>query len=276
MTRSFAASLAVLAVAALSLGAGSPGARAARPSDAAAPPPHRAAPFALVASTCPPGELPDGDSCIRPPTGDEGAPESESAPGGHRDRRGRWVTYDQIPRRPERPPDYDAYIYPVPCDHGCVVSGYDLDRPDELQRRGRRLRYVGHGAVDLPQPKGTPIRMVPLEHQQGDAEVLFVGDLFGLTVVTRNIINESGLSREYVMLFGHLDSAASGLRAGSPLAPGAAVGTVGDTGSLDLVHLHLEVRRVRDGVDPEKLAPAALIDDGSTIPCDPRNVLPLR
>ena len=78
------------------------------------------------------------------------------------------------------------------------------------------------------------------------------------------------------MLFGHLDSTAPGLRAGSPLAPDAPVGTVGDTGSPDLVHLHLEVRRVRDGVDPEKLSAASLIDDGSTIPCDPRNVLPLR
>ena len=43
---------------------------------------------------------------------------------------GHWVVYDEIPRRPERPADYDAYRYPVPCERACVVSGYDLDRSD--------------------------------------------------------------------------------------------------------------------------------------------------
>jgi hypothetical protein len=51
------------------------------------------------------------------------------------------------------------------------------------------------------------------------------------------------------------------------------------------VHLHLEARRVRQGVDVGRLgtssmqgktSPFALIADENSVVCDPRNVLPLR
>ncbi|HEY5146053.1 MAG TPA: hypothetical protein VII82_04775, partial [Polyangiaceae bacterium] len=85
-------------------------------------------------AACPRGTLPDGDACVRLPSAsdddDRGQPEAESSSNSHRDRLGRWVVYDEIPRRPDRPADYDAYRYPVPCEPGsswpCVVSGYDL------------------------------------------------------------------------------------------------------------------------------------------------------
>jgi murein DD-endopeptidase MepM/ murein hydrolase activator NlpD len=223
------------------------------------------------------GTLPDGDVCVRLP-GEDDAPEAEPAENAHHDKHGHWVAYDQIPRRPERPADYDAYRYPVPCTKACVASGYDLDRPDELQRRGRRLSHVGHGAVDMVQKKGTPVALVALEHQEGDAEVVFAGPLFGTTVVTRHTLREGGQLRDYVMLFGHLDGFAPGLAAGVPLREGDLVGYVGNTGSPELVHLHLEVRRVRAGIDvtSKKLAGPALVDNETSIVCDPRNVLPLR
>jgi murein DD-endopeptidase MepM/ murein hydrolase activator NlpD len=224
---------------------------------------------------CPVGTLPDGDACVRLP-GEDQAPEAELTANAHHDKQGRWVVYDQIPRRPERPADYDAYRYPVPCAHACVVSGYDLDRPDEMQRRGRRLSHVGHGAVDLVQPKGTPVTLVTLEHQEGDAEVLYVGPLFGTTVLTRHTLREGGQLRDYVLLYGHLDGPAPGLSAGAHLKEGDVVGFVGDTGSPELVHLHLEARRVRSGADLAKLAPSAWIDNEVSVVCDPRNVLPLR
>ncbi len=41
--------------------------------------------------------------------------------------------------------------------------------------------------------------------------------------------------------------------AGVRLREGDAIGFVGDTGSPELVHLHLETRRVRDGIDAAKL-----------------------
>ncbi len=118
--------------------------------------------------------------------------------------------------------------------------------------------------------------LVPLEHQQGDAEVVFVGPLFGTTVVTRHTLREGGRVRDYVLLFGHLDAPADGIRAGVRLTRGDLVGFVGNTGSPELVHLHLEARRVRDGVDVSKLAPEALAANENTVVCDPRNVLPLR
>jgi murein DD-endopeptidase MepM/ murein hydrolase activator NlpD len=225
---------------------------------------------------CPAGTLPDGDVCVHL-AGDDDGPEAEPEENAHHDRRGRWIVYDQIPRRPERTADYDAYRYPVPCTKGCVVSGYDLDRPDESQRRGRRLSHVGHGAVDLVQRKGTPVTMLPLEHQEGDAEVIYVGALFGTTVLTRHALREGGQLRDYVLLFGHLDAPAPGLTVGSRLREGDLVGFVGDTGSPELVHLHLEARRVRSGVDVAKLAGgAAMIANENSVVCDPRNVLPTR
>jgi murein DD-endopeptidase MepM/ murein hydrolase activator NlpD len=212
----------------------------------------------------------------------------------HRDSLGRWVVYEEIPRRPDRPADYGAYRYPVPCgadDDGgtqddaraptraprgqCVVSGYDLDRSDDEQRRAPRLRDVGHGAVDLPERRGTPVVLLSLEHQEGNAEVVYVGPLFGTTVVTRHTVREAGQLRDYLVLFGHLDAASPGLSPGSAVREGDVVGLVGDSGSPGLVHLHLEVRRLRDGVDVARLAPASLVDGTESIVCDPRNVLPL-
>ncbi|MBK8216691.1 MAG: M23 family metallopeptidase [Myxococcales bacterium] len=233
------------------------------------------------ASPCPQGTLPDEGACVRAEALDtsEGA-EKEAAPNGHHDRSGRWAIYEQIPKLPERPAAYEAYRYPVqPGLPGgkYVVSGYDLDQPDERQRRGRTLSHVGHGGLDLPQTKGAPVVLVALEHQQGDAEVLFTGRLFGTTVITRHTVREGGRTREYLVLFGHLDSIAPSVSPGVRLPEGAPVGGVGDTGSPQLVHLHLEVRRVREGVDLTKIAGGgALIAESVSVVCDPRNVLPLQ
>jgi hypothetical protein len=257
---------------ALTLGAGQPRGAAVH----VAVPSHAEALSPLTPALCPTGALPDGNACVRLPGDGDDGPEAEPETNAHHDKRGNWVVYDQIPRRPDRPIDYDAYLYPVPCAHDCVVSGYDLDHPDDAQRRGRRLSHVGHGAVDLPQKKGTAISLVPLEHQEGDAEVIFVGPLFGTTVITRQALREGGQLRDYLELFGHLEAPAPGLAAGSALKEGDLVGYVGDTGSPELVHLHLEMRRVRAGVDLTRLEPGAMIANETSVVCDPRNVLPLR
>ncbi len=238
----------------------------------------REAPLTPWAS-CPSGTAPDNDACIHLVASDDG-PVAEAQSNTHRDRSGRWATYEQIPRLPERPADYDLYRYPIPpglAGGHYVVSGYDLDQPDAKQRRGATLRHVGHGAVDLPQAKGTPIHMITLEHQEGDAEVLYAGPLFGTTVLTRHTLREGGRTRDYVMLLGHLDSIAPGITVGTLVKDGQLVGAVGDTGSPSLVHLHLEIRRVRDGIDLAKVpaGPGMILETVSVV-CDPRNVLPLR
>jgi murein DD-endopeptidase MepM/ murein hydrolase activator NlpD len=232
-------------------------------------------------ASCPEGTLPDGDVCVHLPSDDpgEGSPK-EAASNGHRERSGKWSVYEQIPRLPDRPAEYEAYEYPIPPGlpgGKYVVSGYDLDRPDALQRRGRTLSHVGHGGLDLPQKKGTPVALVALEHQQGDAEVLYAGRLFGTTVVTRHSVREAGRVRDYLVLFGHLDSIAEGISAGVKIPQGTVVGAVGDTGSPELVHLHLEVRRARDGVDLARVpGGGSLVAESVSVVCDPRNVLPLR
>jgi len=233
----------------------------------------------VMTAACPAGTLPDSDVCVHLPGDPESGEDTLAESNAHRERTGRWAVYEQIPRRPERPASYDAYRYPVPPGlpgGHYVVSGYDLDRPDESQRRGRTLHATGHGGVDLPDPRGTPVKLVALEHQVGDADVLYVGVLFGNTVVTRHTVREAGHERDYLLVFGHLDAPGSTVRPGARLGAGDTVGFVGDTGSRELVHLHLEARRVRDGVDVAKLSPEGLVASENTIVCDPRNVLPLK
>lgn len=249
----------------------SPGARSTEPSDA--PPAESRAPAAL----CPIDTLPDGGVCVpvRDVTaGGEALAEQRAA---HHDRQGRLRVYDQIPRRPERPADYRRYQLPVPPlpQQSFVTSGYDLDQPDDEQRRGAAMKAVGHGGVDLAQKRGTQVLLVPLEHQVGEADVLFVGKLFGNSVVTHHTVREGGGLRDYMVIYGHLEKPASGLTKGSTLAAGSVVGFVGDSGSPGVVHLHLEVRRAREGVSLNALAAGELAHNSKTVACDPRNVLPL-
>jgi murein DD-endopeptidase MepM/ murein hydrolase activator NlpD len=157
-----------------------------------------------------------------------------------------------------------------------VSSGFDLDLPDEYQRRGPKFRAVGHGGVDLPQPRGTPVLLVPLEGQRADAVVVFIGELFGTTVITHHTLLEGGESRDYFVLFGHLDTIAPEVLPGVALAAERVVGFVGDSGSRGVVHLHLEVRRVRPGVQWTGLPAGRLLAGDVSVVVDPRNVLPLR
>lgn len=201
-----------------------------------------------------------------------GAPWPAMVAGGHTDKAGQWVDYEQIPRRADRPQSYDAYRYPIDVP---VVSGYDLDKPDDEQRRGK-MNAIGHGGVDLVDKMGAPISMIRLEHQQGDAEVLYVGPLYGETVITRHSLREGGVTHDYVLLFGHLDRAGDDVRRGQRLKEGAIVGYVGNSDSPSLVHLHLEARRLRDGVDAWHLLGGAVLLRENTVVTDPRNVLPLK
>jgi murein DD-endopeptidase MepM/ murein hydrolase activator NlpD len=213
-----------------------------------------------------------------PPADDLGGEELLAYQGSHHDKKGRFEAYEQIPRRPDRPAPYDAYRYPVPApaQGRLLMSGYDLDRPDDEQRRGRKLSHVGHGGIDLAAPRGTEVHLVALEHQEGDAEIFFVGKLFGTTVVTRHELREGGRLRQYVVLHGHLDAPAAGRVVGERLAEGALLGYVGDTGSEGVVHLHFEVRQVREGIDLAKIAPTRVIANEVAVVCDPRNVLPIQ
>jgi murein DD-endopeptidase MepM/ murein hydrolase activator NlpD len=227
--------------------------------------------------SCPPRTLPDGGVCVPVPDTTRGGEALAEQRATHHDRRGQLRVYDQIPRRPERPADYRKYQLPVAAlpAQSFVTSGYDLDLPDEEQRRGAEMKAVGHGGIDIAQKRGTPVALVPLEHQVGDADVLFVGKLFGNSVVTHHAVREANALRDYLVIHGHLEKPASGLARGATLPAGAVVGYVGDSGSPGVVHLHLEVRRAREGISLSSLAPGELAHNAKTVACDPRNVLPL-
>src|SRR5579859_7121225 len=203
----------------------------------------------------------------------DGLPPPAITTNRHRQNDGMRVEYQQIARMASRPASYDAYRYPVP--RPAMVSGYDLDRPDGLQRRGS-MASVGHGGIDLVVARGTPIRAVPLEEQLGNAYVLYVGELFGNTVITRHVVRECGLPHDYITIFGHLEAPAAGIVRGRELHLGDVVGYVGDSASPRLVHLHLEVRRVRDGVDAWGVVGWDLKAREISIVTDPRNLLPLQ
>ncbi|MGC4063388.1 MAG: M23 family metallopeptidase [Polyangiaceae bacterium] len=231
-----------------------------------------------AAAPCPPGTLPDNGVCIPVPVAEDDTGEAlEPERNRHRTRSGEITEYDQIPRRPERPKDYRLYRYPVEplAGQSLLMSGYDLHLPDESQRRGSKLKATGHGGIDLAQKRGAEVRLVALEHQMEAAEVLYVGWLFGNSVVTLHRINEAGERREYIAIFGHLEKPARDLAASDVLDEGALVGYVGDSDSPGAVHLHLEIRQVRPGIEARGLAPGELVDNARTVACDPRNLLPL-
>jgi murein DD-endopeptidase MepM/ murein hydrolase activator NlpD len=249
------------------------------PVSYATPGEPRQLPPQLPDAACPRGTLPDANVCIPVPDPDaisaaEALLEEQNE---HHDRSGQLRVYDQIPRRPDRPKDFRKYRLPVPvlADQSFVTSGYDLDRPDAEQRRGVELSAVGHGGVDLAQARGTPVHLVNLQNQVGDAQVLAVGHLFGNSVVTLHTLREAGTLREYLVIYGHLDSAAPGISAGQTLRAGTLLGFVGDSGSPGVVHLHLETRRAREGVDAAQLPLGQVNQNAKTVVCDPRNVLEL-
>ncbi|MES1179127.1 MAG: M23 family metallopeptidase [Myxococcales bacterium] len=248
----------------------------------------RTAPLALVSQSpgardeladapCPRGTLPDGNVCVPVPDPEAGGQALNETQNEHHDRNGQLRIYDQIPRSPDRPKDIRAYRLPIPApaNGGFVGSGYDLDRPESEQRQGAEFSAVGHGGFDFAQGRGTEVRLVNLENQVGDASVLEVGHLFGNSVVTLHTVRESGQLREYVVIYGHLESAAPGLSHGQSLKPGALLGFVGDSGSPGIVHLHFEVRRAREGVDAGQLELGQVAQNAKTVACDPRNVLEL-
>jgi murein DD-endopeptidase MepM/ murein hydrolase activator NlpD len=230
-----------------------------------------------LSAPCPRGTLPDGEVCVPVPDTNAVGQALVAEQNEHHDRHGQRRVYDQIPLQEGRPKDYRRYRLPVPvlADQSFVESGYDLDRPDAEQRRGAELSAVGHGGVDLAQARGTEVRLVNLENQVGQAEVVGQGQLFGNSVVTRHTLRESGTLRDYLVIYGHLQSAAPGLAHGQSLEAGALIGYVGDSGSPGVVHLHLEVRRAREGVNAGQLPLGQVNQNAKTVVCDPRNVLQL-
>lgn len=212
---------------------------------------------------CGPGMLPEGPVCLRLPKAVVAAPSPRERP--------RDVEGDRIPRRPDRPSDPAAYVYPVGNEappH--VLGGFpDIPSPGSPWPTGE--------GIEIAASKGAEVIVASLEHQEGPAEVVFAGELYGPTVALLHTVREGARSRGYLAIYGYLDRIASAAAVGAKLESGNVIGAAGDAGALagGLGHIYLETRAVREGVvapfDARKLT-----DTAASVPCDARNVLVLR
>ncbi|HSN97726.1 MAG TPA: hypothetical protein VLS89_05485 [Candidatus Nanopelagicales bacterium] len=232
----------------------------------AAPAAPAGGPVTRLAALCPPRTLPEGQACIPLPAhagADEQAATSPAARAGALRAGG-----EHLPRRPDRPAAPDAYLYPVGPPEGspALIGGF------ELSPQGERRP----GVVDLAAMRGEKVALLPLDHQEGDAEVAFVGELRGITVGTLHRVREGDREHRFLVLYGHLERPGPGVVPGARLRAADAVGFAGDSGGADQVELRFEVRKLREGARIERLEPQRLLDQAISIPCDPRNVLPLR
>jgi hypothetical protein len=106
-------------------------------------------------------------------------------------------------------------------------------RDTYAEPRGGRV----HEALDIPAARGTPV----LSAADGTLQKLFDSKAGGLMVYAGDPTDR------FVLLYGHLDRYADGLREGMPLKRGQVIGYVGTTGNAPLgtPHLHFAIMRGR-------------------------------
>ena len=118
-------------------------------------------------------------------------------------------------------------------------------RPDQLSDTYADARAGGarvHDAIDIMAPAGTPV----LAATEGIVEKLFFSEGGGgITAYVRSP------DRRWIYYYAHLQAYAPGLREGTRLARGDAVGTVGSSGNANPAgpHLHFAVHRMEPEED---------------------------
>ena len=126
-------------------------------------------------------------------------------------------------------------------EHYSPRSEFKLVWPVEFVRINRGFRPASdtkHSGVDLGGRRGMPI----LASHEGI--VVYAGREFrgyGNMVLVE-------YDRQWATLYAHLDEI--GVKEGTILQPGDPIGSMGDSGKTTGVHLHFELMRNRDPVDP--------------------------
>ncbi|MDI1443281.1 hypothetical protein [Polyangium sp. 6x1] len=258
------------ALAALLAALGALGKTPRRKAPEAAPTPSTVAPG--VAASCGPRTLPEGDVCIPlPPPGraqPDGQDELAEGPEAATERS------TLVPRRPERPVEVAAYRFPLAAEATpSVLAG--LDRPFGLSLEAGDVA-PGPGAVLLDASSGDAVVSLALEGQEGPAEVAFVGEMLGATVVTAHLVRDGGRLRQVLLVHGNLDRPSERAVVGAPLEAGDELGFVGDSAFRGRPGLYLEARQLREGTSLGGLDAARLRKDIVSVPVDVRNALPLR
>lgn len=236
------------------------------------PPPKQAPPSAAPTASalrpvCGLRAIPEGDTCVPLPGKNQPLGPAEAArtpPSAKEDLRAAF-----LPRRPDRPADYAAYVLPIDAPAPAVLSEGVRSDPAPGERTG----------VDFAIAKGAKVVLALLEGQADDAKVVFVGEDAGVTVATLCSVREGDAVRSYLVIYGHLDRPGPGVVAGSRVHMGDPIGFTGDSGSKGVEELYLEARVVREGAlkrlipDDTAVPKARLADDALSVATDIRNVL---
>jgi murein DD-endopeptidase MepM/ murein hydrolase activator NlpD len=95
-----------------------------------------------------------------------------------------------------------------------------------------------HNALDIPAPRGTPV----IAATAGRVLRLYNSKAGGLMVYATDP------TERFILMYGHLDRYADGLKDGMPLQRGQTIGYVGTTGNAppDVPHLHFAIARTTD------------------------------
>ncbi|HEY4117545.1 MAG TPA: hypothetical protein VGM56_06810 [Byssovorax sp.] len=232
-------------------------------------PPANARGVTGLPAVCGPRSLPEGDACIPLPAANADARAAASAAPNAppvKPQPGEADDASRVAKLPDRPGDYGAYALPV--------GEPGQARPIEPAQGDAKAR--ASDGVELTAARGAKVSLVMLDRQEGDAEVVFVGDHAGMTVVTAHAVHDGDRMRTVLLVFGRLDHAAPGVAVHTRLPPGSPVGVVGDGGTVGAPRLYLEARELKDGVDLATVDVRRLFDPSVSLPTDPRNVLAVR
>jgi murein DD-endopeptidase MepM/ murein hydrolase activator NlpD len=128
--------------------------------------------------------------------------------------------------------------------------------PSELRGSFRAPRGGGrvHNAIDIPAPRGTPV----ISAAAGRVLKLFSSKAGGLMVYAADP------TERFILMYGHLDRYADGIKDGMQLQRGQTIGYVGTTGNAppNVPHLHFVIARttnVKRWWDGTPIDPAPLL-----------------
>lgn len=255
------------------------------------PPPREATPAHVPEASglrpvCGLRAIPEGDVCIPLPATNQpiGPAQAARTPLLAKDDRLAVL----LPRHPDRPAEYAAYVLPIATPDGVRVVT-DLSRaqsvatgPPAAPNPGARRAPGERSGVSLAAARGDEVHLASLEGEEGTSRVVFVGEDVGVTVATLSSVREGDAARSYLVIYGHLDRPGPGVVPGARVKPGDVIGFVGDSGSPGIEQLYLEIRQVREGAlarlvpDDAAVPKARLSDDALSIASDVRNVLAKR
>jgi peptidoglycan LD-endopeptidase LytH len=161
-------------------------------------------------------------------------------------RAGDAVRADDTSRAPSPPASSSsAAVAPTPDELSALAASLVVPvagvTPAELhssfyERRGGGTRQ--HNAIDIPAPRGTPV----ISATAGRVLRLFNSKAGGIMVYAADP------SERFILMYGHLDRYADGIKDGMRLERGQTIGYVGTTGNAppNLPHLHFAISRTNN------------------------------